>query len=84
MMTILSKSAATRPGLLARLWARLWKPGQIHLQNLSAAHARQARFAALDPHAAQDTALPPEVMLDEQAYHPALPFFLQSRFDRRD
>ena len=65
-----------RPGL----WQRL----QNHLHNLTAAHARQARFNGLDASVPRDTGLPPEMVLGQPAYDAALPFFLQSRFDRRD
>ncbi len=78
-MTTLTQAVtktAARPGLLARL--------QNHLHRLTAAHARQARFALLDAQATQDTGLPPEAILAEPAYDPALPFFFQRGFDQRD
>ncbi len=65
-----------RPGF----WQRL----QNHLHHLTDAHARQARFAGLDASVPRDTGLPPEVVLGQPAYDTALPFFLQSGFDRRD
>lgn len=73
---VVSQSLSPRLGL----WTRLGR----HLRALTAAHARQARFAHLDGSEARDTGLPPEDFMGEANHDPALPFFLQSGFDRRD
>ncbi len=62
----------------------LWQHLQAHLHSLTAAHARQARFNGLDASVPADTGLPPETVLGEPAYDPALPFFLQRGFGQRD
>ena len=65
-----------RPGLWARLWA--------HVGLVNAAHARQLRFSGEMAQISRDIGLPVEVLLNETAYDPNLPFFMQSGFDRRD
>lgn len=70
-------SAAITPRL--SLWARV----RCHLASLNAAHARQLRHMHLGGEVSGDVGLPPEVVLGESTYDPALPFFLQSGFDRR-
>ena len=76
MIPLAQTLTTPRPRLLLRL--------QNHLHRLTAAYARQARFSGLDPSVPHDTGLPPEVVLGEPAYDPALPFFLQSGFQGRD
>ncbi len=76
MITFATAKIAHRTAMFVRL--------QDHLHSLTAAHARQARFNALDASAPTDTGLPPEAILSEPAYDPALPFFLQRGFDQRD
>ncbi len=76
MTTLAKAKIAHRTALFVRL--------QDHLHRLTAACARQARFNALDASAPADTGLPPEAILSEPAYEPALPFFLQRGFDQRD
>ena len=63
----------------ATLWARL----SAHFSKIDAAHAKKARFAMLSEYCARDSGLSPEDFMAELAYDPALPFFMQSGFDRR-
>ena len=72
--------AATTEPRRHGLWARL----RAHVGLVNAAHARQLRFSGEMAQISRDIGLPVEVLLNETAYDPNLPFFMQSGFDRRD
>jgi len=75
-MSPLPTATTAAPGLWTRLAA--------HVARINAAHARQLRFCVEMDRASRDTGLPAEVLLNDTAHEPDLPFFLQSGFDRRD
>ncbi|MBL9051488.1 MAG: hypothetical protein JNK19_15365 [Tabrizicola sp.] len=51
---------------------------------VEAAMAGQSRLAAIRPETESDTGLSAEELTGATSYDPALPFFLQSGFGRRD
>jgi hypothetical protein len=67
-------TSKARPGLLSHL--------RNHLARLAAARAAQARLQRLTDADCRDTGLSVEDMAGENAWDPALPFFLQRGFDQ--
>lgn len=63
-------------GLLQRL--------RRHVARVETAMAGQARLAALPSATVRDTGLSPCDLTDAPSHDPALPFFLQANFARRD
>lgn len=61
----------------------LWTSLRAHLARINAAHEKQARLSRLTEADSRDTGLSPQDLLNESAHDPALPFFLQSSFERR-
>jgi hypothetical protein len=64
------------PGILQRL--------HRHFAGVETAMAGQARRAALPPDTLSDSGLTPDELTDAPSHDPALPFFMQAGFGRRD
>ena len=71
-------AAPRAPALGLAVWSHL----RHHLASLNAALARRLRYLQLGSEVCTDVALPPDAILGEGSYDPALPFFLQQGFDR--
>jgi hypothetical protein len=69
-------SAPAGTGLVARL--------RRHFVRLQEARTGQARLTLLAPETSRDTGLSPEDLTGAPSYDPALPFFMQASFGRRD
>jgi hypothetical protein len=64
------------PGLITRL--------RRHFASVEAAMAGQARLASLAPETLRDIGFSPEDLTGAPSHDPALPFFMQASFGRRD